>query len=30
MAIELEPEAFEQCIHNGQCSVVKYHAAFSN
>ena len=30
MAMELEPGAFERCIHGGQRSVVKYHAAFSN
>ena len=30
MAMELEPGAFEQCMYNGQRSVVKYHAAFSN
>ncbi len=30
MAMELEPGAFERCMHNGQRSVVKYHAAFSN
>ena len=30
MAMELEPGAFERCIHGGQRSVVKYYAAFSN
>ena len=30
MAMELEPGAFERCVHGGQRSVVKYHAAFSN
>ncbi len=29
MAMELEPGAFERCIHSGQRSVVKYHTAFS-
>lgn len=30
MAVELEPGAFERCIHGGQRSMVFYHAAFSN
>ena len=30
LAMELEPGAFERCMHNGQRGVVKYHAAFSN
>ena len=29
LAMELEPGAFERCMHNGQRGVVKYHAAFS-
>lgn len=30
LAMELEPGAFERCIHKGQGGVVKYHAAFNN